>query len=64
MFERYKDLSALGVHGKTDAFKNMFKATGRFIQGRKTVLSEWEEQEGSFVSTTPGGASASGQAKL
>lgn len=32
------------------------KATGPFIQGKKTVLSEWEEQEGSFVSNTPGGA--------
>ncbi|KAJ9612113.1 hypothetical protein H2200_003710 [Cladophialophora chaetospira] len=57
MFERYKDLPALGVHGKTAEFKG----TGRFIQGRKTVLSEWTELDGSFVSNTPGGA---GQSKL
>ncbi|EXJ62900.1 hypothetical protein A1O7_03343 [Cladophialophora yegresii CBS 114405] len=64
MFERYKDLPALGVHGKTAEFKAMFKGTGRFIQGKKTVLSEWEELDGSFVSTTPGGAGLGGQPKL
>jgi len=64
MFERYKDLAALGVHGKSAEFKAMFKGTGRFIQGKKTVLSEWEEVEGSFVSNTPGGAAMGGQAKL
>jgi quinol monooxygenase YgiN len=55
LFERYADLKALGAHGKKDEFKAMFKGTGKFIQGRKTVLSEWEEQEGSFVSNTAGG---------
>ncbi|KIW19742.1 hypothetical protein PV08_00316 [Exophiala spinifera] len=56
MVERYKDLPALGVHGKTKEFKAMFKATGPYVQGKKTILSEWEEQEGSFVSNSPGGA--------
>ncbi|KIW56289.1 hypothetical protein PV05_04959 [Exophiala xenobiotica] len=56
MFERYKDLPALGVHGKSKQFKDMFKATGPFVQGRKTILSEWEELDGSFVSNRPGGA--------
>ncbi|KAL6246347.1 hypothetical protein RBB50_006583 [Rhinocladiella similis] len=56
MVERYKDLPAIGVHGKTKEFKTMFKATGPFVQGKKTILSEWEEQEGSFVSNSPGGA--------
>ncbi|KIX10522.1 uncharacterized protein Z518_01605 [Rhinocladiella mackenziei CBS 650.93] len=56
LFERYLNLQALGVHGKTKEFKAMFKGTGPFIQGRKTVLSEWVEQDGSFVSNTPGGA--------
>ncbi|ETI23243.1 hypothetical protein G647_05041 [Cladophialophora carrionii CBS 160.54] len=64
MFERYKDLAALGVHGKTAEFKTMFRGTGRFIQGKKTVLSEWEELDGSFVSNTPGGAGLGGQPKL
>jgi len=54
MFERYKDLPALGVHGKTDQFKAMFRGTGKFIQGKKTVLSEWEEKEGSFVTRLDG----------
>ncbi|KIW96919.1 uncharacterized protein Z519_02310 [Cladophialophora bantiana CBS 173.52] len=64
LFERYKDLAALGVHGKTAEFRAMFKGTGRFIQVKKTVLSEWEELEGSFVSNQPGGAGVGGQAKL
>lgn len=42
--------------------QNSSKATGPFVQGRKTVLSEWEELDGSFVSNHPGGAGA--QAKL
>ena len=64
LFERYKDLAALGVHGKSPEFKAMFKGTGRFIQGRKTILSEWVEEEGSFVSNQPGGKGLEGQAKL
>ncbi|KAK4937959.1 hypothetical protein LTR10_021524 [Elasticomyces elasticus] len=56
LFERYKDLGALGVHGKTKEFKAMFKGTGPFVQGRKTVLSEWEELDDSFVSNDAGGA--------
>jgi len=62
MFERYKDLAALGVHGKSKEFRDMFKATGPFVQGRKTVLSEWEEVQGSFVSNHAGGAGS--RAKL
>ncbi|OAP56879.1 hypothetical protein AYL99_08991 [Fonsecaea erecta] len=64
LFERYKDLAALGVHGKTAEFRAMFKGTGRFIQVKKTVLSEWEELDGSFVSNQPGGAGVGGVAKL
>jgi quinol monooxygenase YgiN len=54
LFERYKDLPALGAHGKTAEFKAMFKGTGRFIQPRKTVLSEWADESG-FVSKSSGG---------
>jgi hypothetical protein len=32
------------------------KNTGPFVQGRKTVLSEWEELDDSFVSNDAGGA--------
>ncbi|KAL2432525.1 hypothetical protein ABEF95_012265 [Exophiala dermatitidis] len=71
LFERYKDLAALGAHGKTAQFRAMSKATGPLMQVKKTVLTEWEEVEGgSFVSNIPGGAGAgigpstSAQAKL
>ncbi|KEF61505.1 uncharacterized protein A1O9_03072, partial [Exophiala aquamarina CBS 119918] len=56
LFERYKDLPAIGAHGKTKEFKAMFKGTGPYVQGKKTVLSEWEELEGSFVGNVQGGA--------
>ena len=49
MFERYRDLPALAAHGRTNEFRTMFKGTGRFIQGKKTVLSEWVERDGSYV---------------
>ncbi|EXJ79760.1 hypothetical protein A1O3_08043 [Capronia epimyces CBS 606.96] len=68
MFERYKDLQALGEHSKTAQFRAMFKATGPFIQAKKTLLSEWNELDGSFVSNFPGGGGGIGgigaQAKL
>ena len=64
LFERYADLQALGVHGTTKEFKAMFRATGPFIRVKETVLSEWEELDGSFVSNQPGGAGVTGQAKL
>jgi quinol monooxygenase YgiN len=49
MFERYQNAAALGTHGKTAEFKAMFRGTGKFLQGRKTVLSEWAEEDGAFV---------------
>jgi len=64
LFERYENLQALGVHGKTKEFKAMFRATGPYIRAKETVLSEWDELEGSFVSNQPGGAGVGGQAKL
>ncbi|RVX69353.1 hypothetical protein B0A52_06948 [Exophiala mesophila] len=58
LFERYQDLAAIGAHGKTKEFKNMFKGTGPYLQGKLTRLEEFEEIDGSFVSNQPGGGAS------
>ena len=64
VFERYREVADFKHHCSTDAFKKNGKATGKFLELKKTRFAEWEEIEGCFVGSQVSSEGKGGLAKL